>query len=154
MNIQFLLLTIFFCIIIKHECLDQDFSPTNIITINERSSIGNVRLKSVLSLKTANSKTQKIFWSFKRVYNLPTLSGSAVQINQEISQNEMMISLDSEVEENLKDKYSIDSEQSDLIIHNLTYSDSGIYKCNLWNQKTIYYNLIVSSRNFFYIFNK
>lgn len=57
-----------------------------------------------------------------------------------------MISLDSEVQDNLSQKYSISDEpvdNFDLIISNLSYSDSGLYKCNLWNQKTIFYHLTV-----------
>jgi len=71
-----------------------------------------------------------------------------------------MISLDLEVESNLKGKYSLSanlpnrtlttkSESNihdyDLIINNLTYADSGLYVCNQWNQRTIYYQLVVTS---------
>ena len=137
----------------------------NFIYLNEKSA-QTIRLKSVLSMSrdsTSNStasaqKTQKIFWSFKRIYSIPKFidinkTSTFVKSTYELSQLETMISLDAEVQDNLKEKYSIDDEiesgkqiSYDLIIRNLTYADSGLYKCNLWNQKTIYYNLIVTAQ--------
>lgn len=102
-------------------------------------------------------KQQKIFWSFKRIYAMPNWTGEqttqttqATRTLEEVSPVELMISLDAEVQDNLQSKFSTsnDSEADsmyDLTVFNLTYADSGIYKCNLWNQKTIYYKLIVSS---------
>ena len=130
-----------------------------IIYLNEKSS-QNIRLKSVRSLLSEHhqiqQKSQKIFWSFKRMYTMPKFINEIQSSNKtnlftksksELSQIEHMISLDGEVQDNLKDKYSIDDETStfDLIIQNLTYADTGVYKCNLWNQRTLYYYLFVSS---------
>ena len=112
--------------------------------INLNSNSGtSIRLKSILSLGLVESNSsrtdKKIFWSFKRIYASPDSS-------QEISQLELMISLDSEVQDNLKSKYSVylnNDSKFDLIVSNLSFADSGLYKCNLWNQKTIYYRLNV-----------
>ncbi|CAF0739860.1 unnamed protein product [Brachionus calyciflorus] len=116
-----------------------------VIHIQSESS-KSIRLQSILSLgllirnQTVRlEKLQKIFWSFKRVF-------FGLEAEQEVSQLELMISLDSEVQDNLKQKYSIylnEDNKYDLIIANLTYSDSGLYKCNLWNQMTIYYHLTI-----------
>jgi hypothetical protein len=142
---------------------------SNTIYMNEKAS-KNLRLRSVLNLNVKNdasftdpnsvkqigqspgSKINKIYWSFKRIYTLPKFSAvpnAIVKAQNEMSQIEVMISLDNEVQDNLREKYTISSSKNsefDLIINNLTYADSGIYKCNLWNQKTIYYHLIVSSK--------
>lgn len=113
-------------------------------------------------------RQQKIFWSVKRLYAVPSWtnnqSGAAaativsIRTLNELSQVENMISLDAEVEHKLQTKYSTTNESSsstseeeidsnyDLTIFNLNYADSGVYKCNLWNQRTIYYKLIVSSK--------
>lgn len=112
-------------------------------------------------------RQQKIFWSVKRLYAVPSWtnnqSGAAaanvvsIRTLNELSQVENMISLDAEVEHKLQAKYSttnessseeeeIDASNYDLTIFNLNYADSGVYKCNLWNQRTIYYKLIVSSK--------
>ena len=129
-----------------------------IIYLNEKSS-QNIRLKSVRSLfadTLLQQKSQKIFWSFKRIYTMPKFINEIQSSNKtnlftksmsELSQIEHMISLDAEVQDNLKDKYSIDDDTTtfDLIIKNLTYADTGLYKCNLWNQRTLYYYLFVSS---------
>jgi hypothetical protein len=132
-----------------------------IIYLNEKSS-QNIRLKSVRSLFTESKqhqqqKSQKIFWSFKRIYTMPKFINEIQSSNNtnlftksksELSQIEHMISLDGEVQDNLREKYSIDDDETstfDLIIRNLTYADTGLYKCNVWNQKTIYYYLFVSS---------
>lgn len=152
-------------------------NANNIILVNERAG-KTIRLKSVLSMnklvssapavvpatttaatsKDERKKQQKIFWSFKRIYAMPdwTTSRVATRTLNEMSQVELMISLDAEVQDTLRFKYSTSSNDDstsdepdsmfDLIISNLTYADSGLYKCNLWNQKTIYYKLIVSSR--------
>lgn len=121
-------------------------NSSNVIYLNEKSS-HTIRLKSVLSLNdpVSDNKLQKIFWSFKRIYLSPPLNNKTLS---EISQIELMISLDSEVQDNLKLKYAISDHQPntfDLIISNLTFADTGIYKCNLWNQRTIFYHLTVSS---------
>lgn len=120
-----------------------------------------VRLKSVLGVLNqtnggGSSNSQKLFWSFKRIYFIPNLRVESsrsfyVKSSFELAQNELMISLDSEVQDNLKEKYSIGVSEDaidrfDLVINNLTYADSGLYKCNLWNQKTIYYRLTVTSK--------
>ena len=139
-----------------------------VIYINEKSA-QTIRLKSVRSILEAMSgfqaapplkTTQKIFWSFKRIYSLPifineiqsgnnnnhTNTNVYIKSKGELSQTELMISLDAEVQDNLKEKYSIDEvSKYDLIIQNLTYADMGLYKCNLWNQRTIYYYLSVTS---------
>ena len=151
----------------------------NIIYLNEKST-QTIRLKSIFNIQnqnlTTSSKSQKIFWSFKRIYALPNFHESNiydvnnvfVKTTNELSQNELMISLDSEVQDNLKNKYSISegeeeenlgenenanldskNDKFDLIIRNITYADSGLYKCNLWNQKTLYYYLTVSSNSLF-----
>jgi hypothetical protein len=140
-----------------------DSKTHHVIYLNEKSQ-QSVRLKSVLNVfsknLTSTSKSQKLFWSFKRIYSMPNFQGNFLNLNSfyvkttnELSQNELMISLDSEVLENLQNKYSIgvgekSNQKLDLIINNLTYADSGLYKCQLWNQKTIYYHLIVTSKNF------
>jgi hypothetical protein len=174
LKLIFLILTL--NAIVDHQCVhtqqltQQAFEPNNLklndnlIYLNEKAA-STIRLKSVLSMNNLNgnseqqsTKRQKIFWSFKRIFSMPKFASSLEQplfeqTNQiksvhEMSMNELMISLDAEVEENLKEKYSINTNQSndfDLIINNLTYADSGLYKCNLWNQKTIYYHLIVTS---------
>lgn len=139
-------------------------STTNVIYLKE-SAQKTIRLKSVLSLKNAdnvvnstdvqhrNQKQQKLFWSFKRLYAVPKWTEGETRTLDDLSPTELMISLDTEVQENLQWKYSISSDEPnvdmafDLIITNITYADSGVYKCNLWNQKTIYYHLIVSSRH-------
>jgi hypothetical protein len=166
-------------------------SGKHIIYVNERA-YKNIRLKSVLTLNKQLSesrlasgsvpiaKTQKIFWSFKRIYTIPKFdagpssSSLSVKSTPELSQTELMISLDGEVQTNLREKYSIGendllvdenepalsssspqptisvnpmktTSSYDLVINNLTYADAGLYKCNLWNQRTIYYHLIVTS---------
>lgn len=175
LRLGILTIFLFTCLIQIEFTLEDDsqlLDPTktassNIIYINEKSS-KTIRLKSVLSLNSAiastNSrndavataqlagrKNQKIFWSFKRLYAMPNWTNSAISRTQnELSQVELMISLDAEVEDNLKLKYSTSNDSDldnmyDLIINNLTYADAGLYKCNLWNQKVIYYHLIVSS---------
>ena len=90
------------------------------------------------------------------VYKVASNSSHTMPVvtsNFELSQLEIMISLGAEVESNLEQKYSIDFDETssnagnyDLIIKNLTHADSGLYMCNLWNQKAIYYQLIVSSK--------
>lgn len=124
-----------------------------------------IRLRSVLNIDRTNHQNllarstskKQIFWIFKRIYFIPTFSNEKfgqVTSSIETSKNEQMISLDLEVESNLKGKYSISGnvntmEQTklnyDLIIHNITYADSGLYVCNQWNQKTIYYQIVVSN---------
>lgn len=140
-------------------------SKSEIIYLNQKSD-ETIRLKSVLSfdvVQEANARAtpqKQIFWIFKRIHSIPTFSEErlgTVTSSIETSQKEQMISLDMEVESKLKRKYSISgnfeksSESSlldyDLVIHNLTYADSGLYVCNQWNQKTIYYQLVVSSKN-------
>jgi hypothetical protein len=145
----------------------------NIIYLSEKS-MQTIRLKSILNLHNQNlsssSRSQKLFWSFKRIYAIPNMyetnmndvNNLYVKTTSEMSQNELMISLDGEVQDNLKSKYAISevsdesdagdstkSDKFDLIIYNLTYADSGLYKCNLWNQKTLYYHIIVSSNYYF-----
>ena len=131
-----------------------------IIYLTEKSS-QTIHLKSVRSILEVSGQltplksTQKIFWSFKRIYSMPKFINEIqvtnktnlfVKSKNELSQTELMISLDAEVQDNLKDKYSIDEvSKYDLVIHNLTYADMGLYKCNLWNQRTIYYYLTVTS---------
>jgi hypothetical protein len=99
----------------------------NLIYLNEKAA-KTIRLKSLLSMNNLNgnneqqsTKTQKIFWSFKRIYSVPKFASPLEQpvfeqTNQiksvhEMSMNELMISLDAEVEENLKEKYSINNNQ-------------------------------------------
>jgi hypothetical protein len=151
----------------------------NIIYLNEKSS-QTIRLKSILNLHGQNlsssSRSQKLFWSFKRIYAIPNMyetnindvNNLLVRTTNEMSQNELMISLDAEVQDNLKVKYAVSegsnesngddetaasgnnkSDKFDLIIFNLTHADSGLYKCNLWNQKTLYYHVTVSSKQSF-----
>lgn len=167
----------------------------NVIYVNEVAG-KTIRLKSVLSLMAVGATTgsttttssssstqsrggreesrhkqQKIFWSVKRLYAMPSWSNSSsgggneggrgiVSTLNELSQVENMISLDAEVEHKLQAKYSTTANESlsfsssedssssmyDLTIFNLNYADSGVYKCNLWNQRTIYYKLVVSSK--------
>ncbi|RMZ99013.1 hemicentin-2-like isoform X1 [Brachionus plicatilis] len=109
----------------------------------DAKSGSSIRFKSILSLGLleANSSRvdKKIFWSFKRIYH-------TLDSRHQLSQQELMISLDSEVQDNLKSKYSIylnDEHKFDLVVSNLSHADSGLYKCNLWNQKTIHYRLTV-----------
>jgi hypothetical protein len=154
--------------------LSSTSAAANVITLNEQS-LTTVRLKSVLSLRSSRNgespsplelikKQQKIYWSFKRSFAVPSWTNnnesSSIRTLNEQSPTELMISLDTEVQDNLKFKYSIAFDESeaatattsldensfDLIITNLTYADAGLYKCNLWNQKTIYYRLVVSSK--------
>ncbi len=40
------------------------------------------------------------------------------------------------------------ADSYDLIIRNLSYADSGLYVCKQWNQKIIYYQLVVASEFF------
>ena len=129
-----------------------------IIYLNEHST-QTIRLNSVLSSgEETASKKQPIFWMFKRIYSIPKYSvssASSIESDIEVSQTETMISVDLDVESNLKNKYSMHGAnvtnkhlpelKYDLVIHNLTYSDSGLYICNQWNLKTIYYQLIVTS---------
>ena len=147
-----------------------------IIYLNKNAG-QSIRLKSVLSidltngsLETAdtreNVKTRsslsitQIFWIFKRIYSIPPFSNQSfgqVSSSIETSQNEQMISLDLEVDSNLRTKYSLSgnvdpAEEApllyDLIIRNLSYADSGLYVCKQWNQKIIYYQLVVASEFF------
>ena len=162
-----LLLTIYISTIKCSKIFNKKQQQLNTIYLNEKAS-KNLRLRSVLNVNIndlnsisnkklstqspslastpATVKTNKIYWSFKRLYTLPRFNSTNTQ--NELSLTESMISLDNEVQENLKDKFIISQTKNsefDLIINNLTYADSGIYKCNLWNQKTIYYHLIVTS---------
>lgn len=143
-------------------------ADNEIIYLYKRST-ETIRLKSVLSIfeneqsKPEGSKRKQIFWIFKRIFSVPTFSSNEpgrVTSSIETSSKEQMISLDMDVESNLKEKYSISGanvtqpEQSsifnyDLIIHDLTYADSGLYICNQWNHKTIYYQLVVLSKTSF-----
>ena len=129
-----------------------------IIYLNEHST-QTIRLNSVLSsVEETASKKQPIFWMFKRIYSIPKYpdsSASSIESDIEVAQTETMISVDLDVESNLKNKYSMHGAnvsnknlpelKYDLVIHNLTYADSGLYICNQWNLKTIYYQLIVAS---------
>ena len=132
-----------------------------VIYLSEKTS-HTIRLKSVRSLMPAaaspHTTTQKIFWSFKRIYFTPAFinelqpltnrSHLITKSKSELSQVEQMISLDAEVQDTLSDKYWIDEAAAlkyDLVIKNLTFADAGLYKCNLWNQKTVYYYLFVTS---------
>lgn len=188
------ILSIFLCV-----CLvwSSSSSADNVIYVNEIAG-KTIRLKSVLSLMSSTTSTttsssissttlsriredsellaqrhrqQKIFWSVKRLYAVPSWTNgqgeskktsaqhqtSEIRTLNELSQVENMISLDAEVEHKLQMKYSTtndsaassnneDDSMYDLTIFNLNYADSGVYKCNLWNQRTIYYKLIVSSK--------
>lgn len=142
--------------------------PSQIVYLKKNAG-DTIRLDSVLSYGLDHQKDNKeietralarkqIFWIFKRIYSMPTFSNAItgqVSSSIETSQDEQMISLDLEIESNLRSKYSIsgnvDSSEVpdlhyDLIIRNLSYADSGLYVCNQWNQKTIYYQLVVSSK--------
>jgi hypothetical protein len=168
--------TFLFDLVRSSELINLLQSKKNIIYLNEKS-MQTIRLKSILNLQNQNvtsSKSQKLFWSFKRIYSIPNMyetnlndvNNLYVKTTSEMSQNEIMISLDGEVQDNLKSKYAISEESDendagdsstksdkfDLIIYNLTYADSGLYKCNLWNQKTLYYHIVVSSNYFYHSF--
>lgn len=142
-------------------------TPSKVVYLNKNAG-ETIRLDSVLSydldhqkvdndLETRTLSRKQIFWIFKRIYSMPTFSNRTtgqVSSSIETSQDEQMISLDLEVESNLRSKYSISGNVDtsevaalhyDLIIRNLTYADSGLYVCNQWNKKTIYYQLVVSS---------
>ena len=124
------------------------------INANENEDL---KLKSALSYLVSNNESnllsklnsKRIIWSFKRIYFNPKNSQtSTVDITQQqqqrhVSNNEIMISIDADVEEKLIGKYSI--SDYDLVIKNLTYEDSGLFICKLWNQKQIVYQVIVNS---------
>ena len=126
-----------------------------LIEINASDS-EQLRLKSTLSYLSNKSDTflaklnsKRIIWSFKRIYfnlKVPTqqLAKQPEISNKLISNNEIMISIDADVEEKLIGKYSIDDY--DLVIRNLTYEDSGLFICKLWNQKQIVYQVIVNCK--------
>lgn len=127
-----------------------------LIEINANES-EQLRLKSTLSYISNNSdsllsklNSKRIIWSFKRIYfNLktplqPQLAKKPEVSNKFVSNNEIMISIDADVEEKLIGKYSIDDY--DLVIRNLTYEDSGLFICKLWNQKQIVYQVIVNCK--------
>jgi len=130
--------------------LSIDLTNGSLATADTRE---NVKTRSSLSIK-------QIFWIFKRIYSIPTFSNQSfgqVSSSIETSQNEQMISLDLEVDSNLRTKYSLSgnvdpAEEApllyDLIIRNLSYADSGLYVCKQWNQKIIYYQLVVASKFF------
>jgi hypothetical protein len=117
----------------------------------------NIELKSIFDLHTTtntddlntlllnkNNKNfkqkERLFWSFKRIY-------FDFNKTEHLSNNDVMIALDNEVEENLKLKYTIiDNYNYNLLIKNLTFMDSGYYICNIWNQKKLVYELIVNSK--------
>lgn len=117
------------------------------IHLTEKSS-QTIRLKSVLNNNSTKNETKRqIFWSFKRLYSVPSVNDKLIIKTQtELSQIETMISLDTEVQSNLNKKYSIDNDMFDLVINNLTFADSGLYICNQWNQKSVYYQLIVTNQ--------
>lgn len=194
------ILSIFLCVCLVWS--SSSSSADNVIYVNEIAG-KTIRLKSVLSLMSSSTSTtpasilstthglisrtredsellsqrhrqQKIFWSVKRLYAVPSWTNGQgeskktsaqhqtseiIRTLNELSQVENMISLDAEVEHKLQAKYSTtndsavassneDDSMYDLTIFNLNYADSGVYKCNLWNQRTIYYKLIVSSKIF------
>lgn len=134
------ILLLLFIITIK-STIQQD-----IIQLNEKA-FKTISLKSVLKktnqTNESNSMNRQV-WLFKRIYSIPILNNSKIDTQLEVSPTETMVSLDTEVQSNLNTKYSIDTNTFDLIIHNLTYADSGLYICNQWNQKSIHYKLIVT----------
>ena len=90
------------------------------IHLTEKSS-QTIRLKSVLNNNSTKNETKRqIFWSFKRLYSVPSVNDKLIIKTQtELSQIETMISLDTEVQSNLNKKYSIDNDMFDLVINNL-----------------------------------
>ena len=158
---KLLYLTILLCACLVITTQQEDSSSSkNVINLLEKAS-NTLRLKSVLHnnvLATATATAastndttrrpqQQIFWLFKRIYALPSFDGvkSFTSTRIATSQQETMISLDTEVQSNLNTKFSIDTVNFDLLIHNLTFADSGLYICNQWNQKAIHYQLLVDS---------
>lgn len=113
------------------------------------NSNDNLILKSAfkylteVELDQIKAKYNRIIWSFKRLYiDSYDLYDKTIYSND--NTNELMISIDNDVDEKLSPKYLI--QNYDLIIRNLSFKDTGLYICNLWNQKKIIYKVIVNSQ--------
>ena len=79
---HFLLISLIYLLDFAHSSSDIFASlkaKNNIVYLSEKSS-QTIRLKSILNLNnqnlTTSSKSQKLFWSFKRIYSLPNLHGT------------------------------------------------------------------------------
>ena len=130
----------------------------NIIKLNTHE-FTNIELKSIFDLHaTTNSgddiepskhvkQKNHLFWWFSRFYFDDIYNRSSLANN-----NRLMIALDNDVQVNLKSKYSIvDNYNFNLLIKNLTYMDSGFYFCEIWNQKSLVYELVVNSKFLIFI---
>lgn len=126
------------------------------LSVQQSSNYKTIYLteKSGRTLRLDGFKKQSgsILWSYKRLFAVPHLNASTHQVRSELdqSESEQTLSVDSIVQSNLNSKFSIEttseSNAINLRLTNLTYADSGVYKCEEWNSNNkILYQLVVTS---------